>query len=228
MSEACRKFDTPVTGGNVSFYNQSPDGPVYPTPTIGMVGLLNSVEDKMTLGFRNEGDIIYLIGQGREDIGSSEYLHKILGVEYSPAPYFDLDEEFHVQQAVLKLIQNKLILSAHDISEGGLMICLLESGFVNGLGFNANSADNIRKDAWWFGESQGRVVVSVSPGLREDFIRFMNDLFVPFSKIGIVTGGDVIVDRSHWGGISEWISRYENAIPDCLAGEENLNALTSI
>ena len=95
MGEACRKFDTPVTGGNVSFYNQNPDGPVYPTPTIGMVGLLEDVADKMTLDFKEDGQLIYLLGESTDDINCSEYLHQICGVEYSPAPYFDLDEEFN-------------------------------------------------------------------------------------------------------------------------------------
>src|SRR6476659_3152175 len=98
MGEACRAFDTPVTGGNVSFYNQGPDGAVYPTPTIGMVGLLDSVTEKMTLDFKDEGDIIFLVGSCSNDINSSEYLHKIRGVEYSPAPEFDLEKEFVLQQ----------------------------------------------------------------------------------------------------------------------------------
>src|SRR5579871_5383992 len=93
MGDACRKFDTPVTGGNVSFYNQNPNGAVYPTPTIGMVGLLNSVYDKMTLDFKEEGDKIFLLGVAQNDINSSEYLHKIRGVELSPAPHFDIEEE---------------------------------------------------------------------------------------------------------------------------------------
>jgi choline dehydrogenase-like flavoprotein len=100
MGEACRKFDTPVTGGNVSFYNQNPDGAVYPTPTIGMVGLIENVDDKMTMNFRNEGDIIFLIGKSSGDINSSEYLQKVKGVNYSPAPEFDLDTEFGMQQKV--------------------------------------------------------------------------------------------------------------------------------
>ena len=104
MGEACIKFDTPVTGGNVSFYNQNPDGPVYPTPTIGMVGLLENIENKMTLDFKNEGDVIYLLGKITNDINCSEYLHKICNVEYSPAPYFDLEEEFRLQQKLLELI----------------------------------------------------------------------------------------------------------------------------
>ena len=108
MGEACIKFDTPVTGGNVSFYNQNPEGPVYPTPTIGMVGLLENIKNKMTLDFKEEGDIIYLLGKITDDINCSEYLHKICGVEFSPAPHFDLDEEYRLQKKLLELISKNL------------------------------------------------------------------------------------------------------------------------
>ena len=128
MGEACLKFDTPVTGGNVSFYNQSPDGPVYPTPTIGMVGIVDDISKKMTLDFKQEGDIIYLIGESKNDINSSEYLHKLCGEEYSPTPFFELETEFKVQQTITQLIKNNLIKSAHDVSEGGLFITLLKAG----------------------------------------------------------------------------------------------------
>ncbi|MBL7747425.1 MAG: phosphoribosylformylglycinamidine synthase subunit PurL, partial [Chitinophagaceae bacterium] len=129
MGEACRKFDTPVTGGNVSFYNQNPDGPVFPTPTIGMVGLLEDVATRMTLDFKEEGDIIYVLGNSTNDINSSQYLSKICGVKYSPVPHFELEEEFQLQQKVAALIKAGLIRSAHDISEGGLFVTLCESGF---------------------------------------------------------------------------------------------------
>jgi phosphoribosylformylglycinamidine synthase len=121
MGDACRKFNTPVTGGNVSFYNQHPEGAVYPTPTIGMVGVLDDFNNRMTLDYKNAGDVIVLIGEQQNDIASSEYLHKLKGVEYSPAPHFELDEEFAVQKFVASIIHEKLINSAHDISEGGLL-----------------------------------------------------------------------------------------------------------
>jgi phosphoribosylformylglycinamidine synthase len=136
MGDACKKFNTPVTGGNVSFYNQGPEGAVYPTPTIGMVGILDDFNNRMTLNYKNEGDIIVLIGEQKNDIGCSEYLHKLRGVEYSPAPIFDLDNEFKVQALVADLIKQKMIHSAHDISEGGLAVTLLEKGFYSNLGFN--------------------------------------------------------------------------------------------
>ena len=217
MGEACVKFDTPVTGGNVSFYNQSPDGPVYPTPTIGMVGLMENIDEKMTMYFKSSGDAIYVIGHMKNDINSSEYLHKIKGVEFSPAPYFDLQEEFDMQQIILKLIKNKLIVSAHDISEGGLMITLFESAFNNGLGFNVkNALSDIRKDAYWFGEAQGRVVVSVGAAFNDHFLQFMKAQAVPFSNIGEVAHSQIVVDDENWESIDYWKSLYNNAIGNML------------
>ncbi len=218
MGEACKKFDTPVTGGNVSFYNQNPDGAVYPTPTIGMVGVLDSYEDKMTLGFKEEGDLIYLVGQSNNDINCSEYLHKICGVEYSPAPHFDLDEEFSVQQTILKLIGQKLIQSAHDISEGGLFITLLESGFVTGFGFEAAQHDAaLRADAFWFGESQSRVVVSVSPSKQHAFESMLAASGINSSLLGNVKGTDVVINGDNWGAIAAWKSPYDEKIGSMMA-----------
>ena len=218
MGEACKKFDTPVTGGNVSFYNQNPDGAVYPTPTIGMVGVLDSYEDKMTLGFKEEGDLIYLVGQSNNDISCSEYLHKICGVEYSPAPHFDLDEEFSIQQAILKLISQKLIQSAHDISEGGLFITLLESGFVAGFGFEAAQQDSsLRADAFWFGESQSRVVVSVSPSKQHAFESMLAGSGIKSTLLGNVKGKDVLINGNNWGAIAAWKSPYDEKIGSMMA-----------
>lgn len=218
MGEACKKFDTPVTGGNVSFYNQNPDGAVYPTPTIGMVGVLDSYENKMTLGFREEGDQIYLLGQSNNDINCSEYLHKICGVEYSPAPHFDLEEEFAVQQAVLKLISEKLIQSAHDISEGGLFITLLESGFVTGYGFEAvQKNSSLRADAFWFGESQSRVVVSVSPSKQHAFETMLAASGIKSELLGKVKGKDVVINGDNWGAIAAWKSPYDEKIGSMMA-----------
>lgn len=220
MGEACRKFDTPVTGGNVSFYNQNPDGPVYPTPTIGMVGLLDNVNDKMTMNFKEAGDCIYLIGKSSGDINSSEYLQKIKGVEYSPVPEFDLDTEFKMQQKLAGLIREKLIVSAHDVSEGGLFITLIESCFKNNLGFDVVAADaNIRKDGYWFGEAQSRVVVSVKKEKVDAFKKALGDQ--PFEELGFVTTGDVDVDGQEWGNINTWKLSYNTAIERLLGVDAN-------
>ena len=227
MGEACRKFDTPVTGGNVSFYNQNPDGPVYPTPTIGMVGLLEDVTTKMTLDFKEEGDVILLIGTSGDDINSSQYLSKICGVEYSPAPHFILEEEFALQQKITELISKGLIESAHDVSEGGLFVTLLESAFNNTLGFDVVASDyNTRKDAQWFGEKQSRVVVSVDASKLNEVKKVLGSH--PFEELGVVTGGSVEVDGMEWGQIEEWKEKYDMALENYLSKEEAGSALSSI
>ncbi len=229
MGDACRKFDTPVTGGNVSFYNQSPDGPVYPTPTIGMVGLLANADDKMTMDFKEAGDVIYMIGESRNDINSSEYLHKIMGEEFSPAPYFDLEEEYKMQQDVVALIKNKLIVSAHDVSEGGLFVCLMESGFNRELGFEAMQPDNsIRSDAYWFGEAQGRVIVSVKPAMQKAFVDFLEKQKAHHVQIGKVIKDNIVINKESWGAVIDWKNKYDNAITVLLKGQENEQALSAI
>ncbi|MBS1921618.1 MAG: phosphoribosylformylglycinamidine synthase subunit PurL [Bacteroidetes bacterium] len=226
MGEACRKFDTPVTGGNVSFYNQNPEGPVYPTPTIGMVGLIEDIKNKMTLDFKEEGDLIYVIGNITDDINCSEYLHKVCEAKYSPAPYFDLDEEFILQQKLFTLIQNGLIRSAHDISEGGLFLALCESGFNKELGFSIITKGGIRKDAFLFGEGQSRVVVTVSLNQKELFEKFMTGF--PFENIGVVTSGEIVVDGDFWGTMDWWKEEYDNTIENYLSKEKAGSALSSI
>ena len=213
MGAACRKFNTPVTGGNVSFYNQNPDGPVFPTPTIGMVGIVEDMNNRMTLDFKNEGDVIVLLGQQRNDIGSSEYLNKLKGIAYSPAPYFDLEEEFQLQQLVANLITKRAIKSAHDISEGGLMITLLESAFFNHKGFNVSSNNSdLRKDAYWLGEAQSRVVVSCTAGQVAEIENMAKSFGIHVTSIGTVTNGEVIVDNENWGSIANWKNEYDTAI----------------
>ncbi len=227
MGDACRKFETPVTGGNVSFYNQNPDGPVFPTPTIGMVGLLEDVSKKMTLHFKSQGDLILLIGSSNDDINSSQYLAKIAGVHDSPAPYFDIDEEYALQQTVATLINNGLVESAHDVSDGGLFICLLEAGFTNGLGFDVVASDaDIRKDGYWFGEKQSRVVVTVKREKLEAIKKALGNH--PYEELGLVTDGSVEVDGMEWGMISDWKESYDTAIENYLSKEEAGAALSSI
>jgi phosphoribosylformylglycinamidine synthase subunit PurL len=211
MGDACRKLDTPVTGGNVSFYNQSDDGPVYPTPTIGMIGILDNLDQKMTLGFRHAGDLIYVLGKSVEDLGSSEYLHHICGVTHSPAPHFDLQDEYALQQTVLRLIGNRLIKSAHDVSEGGLFACLLESAMVNNLGFTVATDAHMRKDAALFGEGQSRIVVTVNADLHALFEAELKGL--PYTKIGHVNANhEIFVDNSNWGYVQDWKDLYDNAL----------------
>jgi phosphoribosylformylglycinamidine synthase len=220
MGEACRKFGTPVTGGNVSFYNQSvlkdKTEPVFPTPTIGMLGVLDDADQGMTLNFKASGHQIYMLGTPSNDLGSSEYLRTIHGIKHSPAPAFDLDSEYYLQQNLLKVIKSDLIQSAHDVSEGGLFVTLMESAMVNNLGFEVDTDTNFRKDAYLFGESQSRIVISVSPDKEDALVNFLNAGNVSFSKIGQVTSGQILIDNEDFGNISEWKNVYENTLENIL------------
>ncbi len=213
MGKACLKFETPVTGGNVSFYNQSSyEGPVFPTPTIGMLGLIQDKKHIMTLDFKNEGDMIYLIGESRNDIGSSEYVYSYHGIKNTPAPHFDLDEEYAVQQAVKGVIRAGLIQSAHDCADGGLFVTLLESAMPRGLGFDISCSEDVRKDAFLFGEAQSRVVVSVSRKDEDAFIQFLMNQEVDFMMLGEVKGNTCVVDQESFGTLAELSDLFNNSL----------------
>jgi phosphoribosylformylglycinamidine synthase len=217
MSKACIRFQTPVTGGNVSFYNQSSyEGPVFPTPTIGMIGILEDKLNQTTLDFKNEGDLIYLVGESKNDISSSEYLYSYHKIKNTPAPFFDLETEHLIQASISKLIKLKLINSAHDISDGGLFINLLESGMVNNLGFEINSDVSIRKDAFLFGESQSRVVVSISEHQLHSFEAELKKQGAKYSKLGQVKGKNILIDGENFGTIIEFKEGFDTSLEKYL------------
>ena len=216
MSKACLKFETPVTGGNVSFYNQTStngvETPVFPTPTIGMIGILEDKNKMMTLDFKQKGDLIFIIGESKDDISSSEYLYSYHGVKASPAPAFDLEKEFEVHQAIKGLIKNELINAAHDVSDGGLFVALTEMAMPRELGFDIVTDAEIREDAFLFGEAQGRVLVTVNEDNEEDFIEFMMAASAPFTLLGHVTKGKLMVDDEHFGFVTEAKELFNNAL----------------
>ena len=219
MSEACLKFQTPVTGGNVSFYNQTvkngKEEPVLPTPTIGMIGLVDDKSKTMSLDFKHKGDLIFIIGESVEDIASSEYLYSYHGVKKSPAPHFDIEKEYKMQQSVKNLIQEGLINAAHDCADGGLFITLSEMAMPNELGFDIVSDAEIREDAFLFGEAAGRVVVTVNEDNEDAFIEFMmNQKDVKYTLLGHVTQGKMVVDDEHYGFIQEAKDIYNKALEE--------------
>lgn len=221
MGKAAEKFKTPVTGGNVSFYNQSKIGneevPVFPTPTIGMLGIVEDKSNVATLNFKNVNDSIFLIGSAKNCIASSQYLVTCHQRTDSPAPQFDLDEEFAVHQLIKLLIRNKTVQSVHDVSDGGLFITLLESAMPGALGFDITTDDEIRKDAFLFGESQSRVVVSVAAEQMDEFLELLSASDVDFTNLGTVTDGTLRIDNESFGQIAEYALSYDTAIEHELA-----------
>jgi len=220
MNKACLKFKTPVTGGNVSFYNQSAiegtEVPVFPTPTIGMLGIVEDKKHITSLAFKGKSDLIYLIGESKNDISSSEYLASFHGVKESSAPDFDLDVEYDMQQTLISLIRKGTIESAHDVADGGLFMTLLESSFTNNLGFEIVGSSEVREDAFLFGEAPSRVVVSVTETGEDSFLDALKDSKTPFMLLGHVTQGKLVVDDKDFGMIADYKEIYNNSLAEKL------------
>ena len=216
MSKACSKFSTPVTGGNVSFYNQSvsdqEEVPVFPTPTIGMLGIIEDKKHITSLAFQGKSDLIYIIGESINDISSSEYLASYHKIKESSVPNFDLDMEYRVQTIITQLIRANIIESAHDISDGGLFITLIESAMCNNLGFDITTHSDVREDAFLFGESPSRVVVSVWVTGEDEFLDMLSVSEVPFLLLGHVTKREIRIDDQIFGNIDDYKDIYYNSL----------------
>lgn len=223
MGEACRFFDTPVTGGNVSFYNESPDRAVYPTPTIGMLGLVEDLSYVTTSFFKNEGDLIYILGEDKEELGGSEYLKVIHKKVEGNSPQIDLQTEKKLQDTVLELIRKKLINSAHDISEGGIVCALAECCIINDekmLGAKVNIPVKSRKDFSYFSETQSRIIVSVSKDKKEEFENLLHSSNQSFIHLGEVGGTSTIINDDINVKVHDLADLYYNTIPRIMSGEK--------
>ncbi len=214
LKDSCSYFKTPVVGGNVSFFNESSElgkkQAIAPTPVIGMMGVFENTSNHMSYLFRNKGDMIFLIGKSRNDISGSEYLNSYHNIYPGGTPYFHAGEEITIHKIVKKLIQLKLISSAHSVERGGLFFNLIESAMPLSLGFDITSPAEIRLDAFLFGESQGRVVVSVSMDYESRFVDFMMESALPFSALGHITKGELRIDDISYGYIDEYKNRYKD------------------
>ncbi len=223
MGEACRHFDTPVTGGNVSFYNESPDTAVYPTPTIGMVGLVEDLQHITTSFFKDEGDVIYLLGKDKEELGGSEYAKVIHNKVAGESPTINLDEEKKLQDTLLNLIRKGIIKSAHDISEGGIVSALVECCIINKekqIGCEVEVPIKSRNDFSLFSESQSRIIISISNDKILDLEHELKLSSVKFTKLGVVTGSSIKLKNLFDVSLNELSDIYYNTIPGIMAGEE--------
>ena len=223
IGEACRVLETPVTGGNVSLYNENPTGAIYPTPVIGMIGVLEDVSKTVGAGFRTPGHAIVLLGRNTAELGASEYLQVIHDRVAGTVPAVDLEGERSLVEAVLAMIEQELLASAHDCAEGGLAVCLAESavGAEHGpLGVDVRLEDDLAVDALLFGEAQGRIVVSCEVAVMDRVLAVAAEHAVPAARIGTVTASDTSfrvtlaasgtrLDRP----VSELADRYRSAIP---------------
>lgn len=221
MGEACRYFDTPVTGGNVSFYNESPDAAVYPTPVIGMVGLIEKLDHITTSFFKGEGDLIYVFGADKEELGGSEFLKVMHGMVKGDAPEIDLQAEKDLHRLTLDLIRAGIVRSAHDISEGGIICALAECCIINDekpVGANVRIEVDGREDFAFFSETQSRIIISIRKEDRNKFIDMVSERYVPYELIG-ETGGSVFnINDKHEFTVEELKELYYSSIPSKMDG----------
>jgi phosphoribosylformylglycinamidine synthase len=192
IGAACTVLETPVTGGNVSLYNEKPRGAIYPTPTIGMIGVIDDIEDVTTVDFKADGDAVILLGSNTDELGGSEYLKVVHGLVAGDAPRIDLAREKALQRSLLEAIRNGWIASAHDVAEGGLTIALAESsiaGRENPIGVEINLDDDLPLNALLFGEAQSRVVISCRPDLTSELLKYFDFAGVEAKQIGTVREG---------------------------------------
>jgi phosphoribosylformylglycinamidine synthase II len=225
MAEACRAFETPVVGGNVSLYNESPVGAVFPTPVVGMVGVLDDVSKAIGSAFRNEGDAILLLGNNTEELGGSEYLKVVHDRVAGDAPAVDLEAERALQELMLDLTGRDLLNSAHDCSDGGLAVCIAESAIGDAVpvGAEIELEDAIEPAALLFGEAQGRIVVSCRPTALSDVLAAAGARGVPARRIGaagapsrtarfVVRTPGTVIDVP----IGDLADAYRTAIPEAM------------
>jgi phosphoribosylformylglycinamidine synthase len=220
IAEACRTFNIPVTGGNVSFYNDTEGFSIHPTPVLGVVGLVRDMDKSSSPGFKKTGDSIFLIGKNKQEIGGSEYLKFIWNMEKGQPPQIDLQEEKQVQEVCIEAIENGLLRSAHDISEGGLAVCVTECAFFgkDRIGCTLYLQDQIGSDALLFGESQSRIVVTTKPENKKALIKIAEDRNVPIEEIGTTGGKNITIYHNEKKIIDLPVKKsyttWKQAIPD--------------
>lgn len=219
MAEACRVLEAPVIGGNVSLYNENTKGAIYPTPVVGMVGLVHDTEHITTQGFKSEGDVIFLLGETFAELGGSEFQAVVHGVTEGRPPQLDLAVEKKLLNSVLEAIQNGLVRSAHDLSEGGLAVALAESCISGGLGAKVDVAGDLRADFALFSESQSRILLSASAEKAAELEKFIASRGVPVRRIGHVQGSELEVSVNGTPALKRSINTlkqtWEDVIP-CL------------
>jgi len=223
LSDACKAFGVPVISGNVSFYNESFGSPIYPTPTVGLVGLLDNVDQHCTAAFKDEGDVIVLVGETLAELGGSEYLKVEHETVAGMPPAIDLELEFDVQRAVIAGIRDELIKSAHDCSEGGVAVAIAESCVAGGLGADVHLDDDLHPVASLFAETQSRIVVSVAEGAAETFVESLVAANVPFSVIGTVGGDTLEIEGRLSVTLDEMRSAHEETLERLVHGDTTVS-----
>jgi len=220
ITDACRALGTPVVSGNVSFYNETDGRAIPPTPTVGMVGLMEDVASHVRMPFRREGDVVAVLGVTRDELGASEFLRAVRGRDEGPCPDVDLDHEKRLVDLLVTLAEKGVLSSAHDVSDGGLAVALAECAMREGRGAEIALSDGLRRSALLFGESTGRAVVSFAPELEPELREAAKARSIPLAVVGRVGGdrlrisvhGEMLVDEPVAELAHLWRTAFAHAI----------------
>jgi phosphoribosylformylglycinamidine synthase len=227
ISEACRALGVQVVSGNVSLYNETKGRGIYPTPTIGIVGIIHDISNVTTQWFKEEGELIFILGENRGEAGGSEYLSLIHGIEKGKIPEVDLVKEKNLQDALLSAIEKGLIRSAHDTSEGGLAVALTQCAISGpktiGADINITSTDNLRDDFLLFGECHARVIVSALEKDKDALLAIFKNKIVSVMQIGKTINGNLKIAVNGISKINSSPDKLKevwcNKLPDYMSNE---------
>jgi phosphoribosylformylglycinamidine synthase len=219
LADACTAFGVPVISGNVSFYNESFGSPIYPTPTVGLVGVLDDIEDHCTLAFKSDGDAVVLIGRTKPELGGSEYLKVVHGMVSGRPPKVDLVDERLLGELLVTAIRTGIVRSAHDCAEGGLAVALAECCIAGGIGARVGTADVTPGVVALFSESQGRAIVTVRPEHYDAFKTLAATHGTPCARIGTVGGDRLVIGEYADVSLGDMRNAYDPTLERLVHGE---------
>lgn len=222
IEEACSVLKIPMAGGELTAFTTKTDSKTtdfLPQPIIHAIGKLDNADDQIPLGFQEMSDLIYMVGNAQNDLAGSEYLRSVQKVPFSSSSYFDWNEAVELNRHLAEIIAKNLPVSINDVGTGGLFIALMESAMVQGLGFNIETVETYRRDAFLFGESQNRMLITVAPDQEETLLKYLISNNMAFAKLGEVFGNEIVIDGKNYGDIEKWKERHLNFLKEKVMGE---------
>lgn len=222
IEDACSALNISIAGGDVAAFPSKKDGNTtdfLPRPIIHAVGKLDNAQDQIPLDFQEMGDFIYMIGNAQNDLAGSEYLRSVKKVPFSQSPYFDWHEAVELNRHLQKMIDKNLLTSINDVGQGGLFIALMKSAMIQGLGFYIETVETYRRDAFLFGESQNRILLTVAPDQENKLLKYLISNNMAFAKLGEVFENEIVIDGKNYGAIEKWKEQHLNFLKEKMMDE---------
>ncbi|MFT4759340.1 MAG: phosphoribosylformylglycinamidine (FGAM) synthase-like enzyme [Paraglaciecola sp.] len=222
IEEACLGLNLLIAGGDVATFPVINDGVAtdfLPRPTIHAIGKLDNVDDQVPMSFQETGDQIYMLGNAQNDLAGSEYLRSVQKVPFSQSPYFEMYDAVELNRHLGKLIEKHIPTSINDVGQGGLFVSLMNSAMIPEFGFKIETVETYRRDAFLFGESQNRVVMTIAPDKEEELQQYLISNNMAFAKLGEVFGNEIVIDNKNYGAVETWKEQHLNFLKETVMGE---------